>query len=94
MTDIISELYYGNIHPSKRDYERTPEMAELATLLKRHEDWLGEHLDGKAKETLSKLADCYAELATISAYEDFREGFTLGARLVMEICYGGREDSE
>lgn len=94
MTNIISELYYGNIQPSKREYQTDREVAELVKLIERHEAWLTEHLDGKAKDVLDKLTDCYAELDGITAYESFREGFILGARLVMEICYGGREESE
>ena len=87
---IIEELYYGNINP----YIRKNNDTELLALINRHESWLKDHLDGEALDTLKKLSDCHAELNCNTAYESFRDGFTLGAKLVMEVCYGRKENGE
>ena len=51
-------------------------------------------LDETAKEVLGKLTDCHAEYDGITAWESFRRGFALGARLVMEVVYGTEAQSE
>ena len=88
MTDMIKELYYGNIQPYKRERRGT----ELMVLIDRHESWLREHLDGPALDTLSKLIDCYAEFNGGIAAESFRDGFRLGGQLMTEILFE-REDA-
>ena len=35
-----------------------------------------------------ELTDCHVEYDGITAWESFRRGFALGARLVMEVVYG------
>lgn len=49
-------------------------------------------LDGKAKEYLLELVNIHDELIGTMTYESFREGFTLGARLIMEVVSGQARD--
>ena len=42
-------------------------------------------LDGKAKEHLLELINIHDELIGAMTYDSFREGFVLGARIVMEV---------
>ena len=85
MNSMIEELFYGSLNPSGKS---SPEADELLALIVRHETWLAEHLDETAKEVLDKLTDCHVEYDGITAWESFRRGFALGARLVMEVVYG------
>ena len=88
--NTIEELYYGNIQP----HVRKNQDAELVALIDRHESWLKEHLGGEALDTLDKLTDCYAEFNGNTAYECFRDGFRLGAQLIIAVINGGEETDE
>ena len=59
-----------------------------------NEAWLTEHLDGKAKEHLLELINIHDELDGAVSYGSFREGFIIGASLVMEAIYGQTEVCE
>ena len=50
-----------------------------------NEKWLAELLDGKAKEHLLDLINIHDELIGAMTDDSFREGFVLGARIVMEV---------
>lgn len=94
MSDNISDLYYGNIQPNIRMCKEGSEEAKLNQIFSESEDWLTEHLEGKAKATLLNLLNAHSELDGIVSYENFRRGFILGAQLVMEIAYGEEEQDE
>ena len=47
-----------------------------------------ELLGGKAKEYLLDLVNIHDELIGTMTYDSFRDGFILGARLVMEVVSG------
>ena len=86
MPDIISDLYYGNIQPYDKSYKEGSHAAELIQIVSESEDWLTEHLEGKAKVKLLNYINAQNELNATAAYEGFRDGFLLGTRLIMEIC--------
>ena len=87
MPDIISELYYGNIHPNDKSFAKGSHAAKLMQTISDNEDWLTEHLDGQAKIHLLNLIDAQNELTAQMAYEGFHDGFLLGAKLVAEIWF-------
>ena len=47
-----------------------------------------EMLDGPAREHLLELINIHDELDGLVSYESFRDGFILGARLMMEVACG------
>ena len=51
-------------------------------------------LDGKAKEHLLELINIHDDLNGLVGYESFRDGFILGARLMMEVTCGQSRFSE
>ena len=89
MNSMIEELFYGTLRPSGKS---SPEADTLRELIERHETWLAGNLDGAAKAVLDKLADCRREYEGITARENFREGFILGVRLVMEVVCGAEAE--
>ena len=82
MSDIISDLYYGELRPNEREYLEGVEAEVLLESFKQDEAWLTEHLEGAAKEHMLELVNCHDELDGLTAYESFRSGFLLGARLI------------
>ena len=85
MSNIISDLYHGELHPAERDYPDDSRVAVLLESFREDEEWLAELLDGKAKEHLLELVSIHDELVGAMTYDSFRDGFILGAQLVMEI---------
>ena len=90
MSDIISDLYYGELQPNEREYLEGVEAEVLLESFKQDEAWLTEHLEGAAKEHLLELVNCHDELDGLTAYESFRAGFLLGARLIMAVIREGK----
>ena len=86
MSDIISDLYYGELRPNERKYLKDAQTENLLESFGQNEAWLTEHLEGRAKERLLELINCHDELDGLTAYESFRTGFLLGARLIMAVC--------
>ena len=85
MSDIISDLYYGELRLSEREYLKDAQAENLLESFGQNEAWLTEHLEGAAKERLLELVNCHDELDGLTAYESFRTGFLLGARLIMAV---------
>ena len=84
MNSIFSDLYHGELRPNEHGYPAEPNVGVLLESFRQNEKWLAELLDGKAKEHLLELINIHDELVGTMAYDSFREGFVLGARLIME----------
>ena len=94
MSDIISDLYYGNIQPHVRTCKKSSKEARLNQIFADSEDWLTKHLEGAAQETLLKLLNTHSELDGLVSYENFRRGFILGAKIIMGICMTPEEGDD
>ena len=91
MSNIISDLYYGELRLSEREYLEGVKAEVLLESFKQDEAWLTEHLEGAAKEHMLELVNCHDELDGLTAYESFRSGFLLGAKLIMAVSSEKRE---
>ena len=85
MESMISELFHGGLKPNEKSYRHKAYIEMLLESFAQNEAWLTEHLDGKAKEHLLELINIHDELIGAMTYDNFREGFILGARLIMEV---------
>ena len=85
MNDILSDLYHGELRPNEHDYPADSDVGILLESFEQNEKWLGELLGGKAKEYLLELVNIHDELVGTMTYDSFRDGFILGARIVMEV---------
>ena len=94
MASMISRLYHDELRLSEREYQEDSRAAILLDSFKENADWLKEMLDGKAKERLTELLSIHDDLDKLVSYESFRDGFILGARLMMEIACGQSRFSE
>ena len=91
MDSMISDLYYGNLHPCEQDYTNNGDAELLEKSFQEGKSWLMEHLDGKEKDMLFGMVQAHNKQRRLIGYEGFRSGFIIGANLVMEACYGTRE---
>ena len=79
----LEDLYYGNIHPSERDMNKSGREAALLRLAVKNENDLLATLTEQQKESYQKCKD--AESA--SELRSFIEGFRLGMKLTVEgLC--------
>ena len=85
MNSILSDFYHGELRPNERSYPADSDIGVLLESFRQNVKWLSELLDGKAKEHLLELINIHDELVGTMTYDSFREGFILGARLIMEV---------
>ena len=90
MNSILSDLYHGELYLNERDYPEDSRTGILLESFREDEEWLAQMLDGKAKEHLLELINIHDELVGTMTYESFRNGFVLGARLIMEVVGGSK----
>ena len=84
MKSTISKLYNGDL-----TLEENTQASSLMESFEQERQWLIPRLsDKKELEWLNDLADINRRLVGIVGHQSFREGFIIGANLVMEACYG------
>lgn len=83
----LEDLYYGNIHPSERDMNKSGREAALLRLAVKNENNLLATLTGQQKEIYQKCKDAESEMHCASELRSFVEGFRLGMKLTVEgLC--------
>ena len=83
--NIIEELWYGNISPCERDFKKGSKYSKLLGHIVKYEEDLKKRLNDEEREIFGKLIECTNEMYGISEREAFARGFTLGARIIIEI---------
>lgn len=81
---ILEELWYSAINDS-RFLKNDAKLAELLDLLSKNDDNLIENLSEKEKEIFEKYKDCSAEIGQITEFENFVQGFKMGALMMIEV---------
>ncbi len=81
--NILDELYYGNIVPWENRNGRTPEMEPFSDQVDKDIEHLQKLLDDEGKKVLERLLDNSAELERLLVCEGFKDGFRLGARIMI-----------
>ncbi len=88
MTDTIRQLWNGNLDPIRYLGLNNTEIKQLEILMQRNEENLVKRLDEGGEEILEKYHDCMSEYATLISEQAFRDGFCLGAKIVVEALSG------
>ena len=83
--NIIEDLWYGNISPWERPFKQDSPYAELLALVIRHQEDLLGRLNDEEKEIFEKYSDCTSEMHDLTEREAFVKGFTLGAKMIIEV---------
>ncbi len=84
MTDMIKELWYGNIVPQEGGIFNKPELRELLGYVARHRGELEETLTDNQQELLDKMMDNRNEYDSLAEAAVFAYGFKLGAKISLE----------
>ena len=83
--NILEDLWFDNISPWEREFKKDSPYAELLALVIRHQEDLLERLNDEEKEIFEKFADCTTEMHDLTEREAFVKGFTIGARIIIEV---------
>ena len=91
----LEDLYYGNIHPSEGDMNRSGREAALLRLAVKNENDLLATLAQQQKESYQKCKDAESEMHCVSELRSFIEGFRLGMKLTVEgLCNIAEADED
>ena len=82
---IIDELWYGNISPCEREFKKGSTYSELLGYIVRHQQDLLKRMNDEEKEIFEKFTECTNEMYSMTEREAFVSGFTLGARIIIEV---------
>lgn len=81
--DILTMLYYGKIAPWESGKAANPEAERLKERAAGETSRLEQMLDGEGRRLLEQLQDDSAQLEGQAACEAFRDGFRLGAQIML-----------
>ena len=84
MSNIIEELFYGNLEPQELTTELTPRLKKKLSELVKKEDELTSKLPEEEKELFSNYVSAYNEFSSISICDGFVSGFRFGARFAYD----------
>ena len=83
--NILEDLWFGNISPWERPFKKDSVYAELLALVVRHQEELLGRLNDEEKEIFEKYTGCTDEMHDMTEREAFVKGFTIGARIIIEV---------
>ena len=84
MSNIIEELFYGNLEPQELTTELTPRLKKKLRELVKKEEELTSKLSDEEKEEFSNYVSTYNEFSSISISDSFISGFRFGARFAYD----------
>ena len=84
MSNIIEELFYGNLEPQELTTELTPRLKKKLRELVKKEEELTSKLSEEEKALFLNYTSAYNEFSSISISDGFISGFRFGARFAYE----------
>ena len=89
MSHILEDLFYGNINPSDKCFDRQSTYAKFAKTIIDNDEKLMNFLKNlpntqEEQHLLSQMINAQGELAAFTEFERFIEGFRLGAGVMLE----------
>lgn len=84
MSNIIEELFYGNLEPQELTTEITPKLKKKLNELVKKEEELAAKLSDEEKEKFTNYVSTYNEFSSISISDGFVSGFRFGARFTYD----------
>lgn len=85
MPKTIADLWYGNLIPCDRTLKKDSHMAGLVAQIAETQEDLFARLNDEEKALFEQFADDTAEMYGLSEWDAFISGFTLGARIIIEV---------
>jgi len=89
VSNVIEELYYGNLEPQELTTEITPKLKKKLSELVKKEEELTAMLPEKEKELFANYVNAHNEFSSLSNSDSFISGFRLGARFACDTFIKG-----
>lgn len=89
MSNVIEELFYGNLKPQELTTEITPKLKKKLSELVKKEEELTAMLTEKEKELFANYVSSHNKFSSISNSDSFISGFRLGARFACDAFING-----
>ncbi|MBE6772211.1 MAG: hypothetical protein E7547_08715 [Ruminococcaceae bacterium] len=84
MSNIIEELYYGNIEPQELNSELSSKLSKKLNALTEKEEQLTAKLTNENKELFLDYVNTYNKFLSLSNSDSFISGFRLGAKFIYD----------
>ena len=84
MSNIIEELFYGNLEPQELTREITSKLKKKLNELVKKEEELSSKLSDEEKEKFANYVSTYNEFSSMSICDGFISGFRFGARFTYD----------
>ncbi|HIU57717.1 MAG TPA: hypothetical protein IAA61_07920 [Candidatus Ornithomonoglobus merdipullorum] len=89
--NFIEELYYGNIDPNRKKFDKNTQIAEALKLFCENESRLNEVLTGDDLRLFHDMVNAGDEITACTGVENFKIGFILGVRIMID-CFKSDEN--
>ncbi len=89
--NFIEELYYGNIDPNRKKFDKNTQFAEALKLFCENESRLNEVLTGDDLRLFHDMVNAGDEITACTGVENFKIGFILGVRIMID-CFKSDEN--
>ncbi len=83
MKSFIRELYYGNINPTAKTYDKKSDFGKSMDKVAMNEEKLMNMLTGKEKELFEEFCKAYSDVDYTTGCESFVDGFRMGAEFML-----------
>lgn len=84
--NFIEELYFGNINPNEKRFDRDSQYARSLEQFCKNENKLNDMLSGEQLKLFNHLVNAHDEITSCTAVEYFKIGFILGVQLMTD-CF-------
>jgi len=84
--NVLEDLYYGNIAPSEKRFDRASDYAKHIEIISDSEEKLNDLLTGTegGRQLFSDFINVQSEISGHNELEYFIEGFQLGAKFMLD----------
>lgn len=89
--NFIEELYYGNIQPNQKVYNKNSQYAKDIKRFCNCENKLNELLEGKELDIFNNLINTHDEITAAVSLENFKLGFRLGVQMIFDSLIFGKD---
>lgn len=82
--NFIEELYYGNINPNEKCFEKDTQFAKALERFCENESKLTEALTGENLKLFIDMVKAADEITACTSVDNFKIGFILGMRMMID----------
>lgn len=90
--NFIEELYYGNINPNEKRFEKDMQFAKALETFCENESKLTEALTGDNLKLFIDMVNANDEITACTSVDNFKKGFILGVRMMID-CFRNDENA-